>query len=36
VHDEAELGKVAEGYLADLTLWTADWKPVGTLVEGQP
>ncbi|MEZ4320383.1 MAG: amidohydrolase [Myxococcota bacterium] len=35
VHAEGEVGAVAVGLPADLTLWTDDWTPVGTLVEGR-
>ncbi|MCB9677390.1 MAG: amidohydrolase [Alphaproteobacteria bacterium] len=34
-HDETRVGQLAAGRVADLTLWSDDWKPVGTLVDGR-
>ncbi len=35
VHAEESLGGLEYMQDADLTLWTTDWKPVGTVVEGE-
>jgi len=35
VHEEANVGSLSAGQVADLSLWTADWQPLGSIVDGR-